>query len=214
MRERTWQVVLPVKGGPAAKSRLAGRSPDRTALARALALDCVSAALACPPVDSVLVVSADPVVLHEVQLRGAQVVCEPPSRPGLNAAVSLALAHARPGPVAVLLADLPCLRSTDLRTALAACSRALDGGAAAAVVPDASGAGTVLLSAIDAAAVTPAFGPGSASAHAGGGAVRLDLDLPRLRRDVDTPGDLADALVLGVGPATEAALRLQDAASA
>ena len=214
MRERSWQLVLPVKGGPAAKSRLATASPRRTALARALALDCLSAALASSSVDAVLVVSPDPDVLAEAEGRGARGVREHPSRSGLDAAVSHGLAHARPGPVAVLLADLPCLRAADLNAGLAACSGALDGGAEAVVVPDASGTGTVLLAALDARDVSPAFGPASAAAHERRGAVRLDLDLPRLRRDVDTPDDLTEALRLGVGPATEAALCPQDAASA
>lgn len=214
MRDRTWQVVLPVKGGPAAKSRLATPSPGRASLARALALDCLAAVLACPPVDAVLVVSADPVVLGEAEGMGARGLREHPSRSGLNAAVAQALARARRGPVAVLLADLPCLRPADLHSALVACSQALEDGAAAVVVPDASGTGTVLLAALEPTSLSPAFGPSSAAAHEGGGAVRLDLDLPRLRRDVDTPDDLAEALLLGVGPTTEAALSRQDAASA
>jgi 2-phospho-L-lactate guanylyltransferase len=39
------------------------------------------------------------------------------------------------------------------------------------------------------------------------GASRLDLALPRLRRDVDTPADLEAALALGVGPRTATAVR-------
>jgi 2-phospho-L-lactate guanylyltransferase len=73
-------------------------------------------------------------------------------------------------------------------------------------VPDAEGTGTVLLAALTAAAMRPAFGPGSARAHRAAGAHPLDVDLPRLRRDVDTPADLRTAIALGVGPRTRAAL--------
>ena len=73
-------------------------------------------------------------------------------------------------------------------------------------VPDADETGTVLLAALDAAAMVPSFGPASASAHQAAGAVRLDVDLPRLRRDVDTPADLRAAVALGIGPRTQAVL--------
>jgi 2-phospho-L-lactate guanylyltransferase len=62
----------------------------------------------------------------------------------------------------------------------------------------------VLLAATVPARLSPAFGPGSAARHEVGGAVRLDLDLPSLRRDVDTWEALQQALALGVGPATAA----------
>lgn len=215
MRERTWQVVLPVKGGPGAKSRLAAPSARRSLLARAFALDCLSSAVQCSGlVDRVLVVSGDPAVLADAADLGAQGVREGPSCSGLDDAVTEGVAAARLGPVAVLLADLPCLRPDDLRTGLAACSQALDDGARSVVVPDASGAGSVLLAALEPAALRPAFGPGSAAAHVRAGAVRLDLDLPRLRRDVDTAEDLAAAVRLGVGAHTVAALDLADLESA
>jgi 2-phospho-L-lactate guanylyltransferase len=40
--------------------------------------------------------------------------------------------------------------------------------------------------------------------HAAAGAVRLDLALPRLRRDVDTRADLEAAAGLGLGRRTRA----------
>jgi 2-phospho-L-lactate guanylyltransferase len=73
-------------------------------------------------------------------------------------------------------------------------------------VPDADGSGTVLLAAPNAGDLRPAFGAGSAAAHVARGALRVDLDLPRLRCDVDTADDLRRAQELGVGPHTARAL--------
>jgi 2-phospho-L-lactate guanylyltransferase len=104
----------------------------------------------------------------------------------------------------VLLGDVPALRPEDLSVALHALQTALAAHRAAtmAAVPDAEGSGTVLLGARAAGDLVPAFGPDSLARHVRRGAVRLDLDLPRLRRDVDTPADLAQALSLGAGPRT------------
>ncbi len=125
----------------------------------------------------------------------------------IDAAAAAGLAALGPGrPRAVLLADLPCLRPHDLGAALDAADAQLAAGRAAAVVPDAAGTGTVLLAQGPGPVRPTRFGPGSAAAHAADGAVRLELALPRLRRDVDTPADLEAALALGVGPATLAAL--------
>ena len=109
-------------------------------------------------------------------------------------------------PAAVLLADVPALRPDDLSRSLAAAERALAAGARQAFVPDAEGTGTVLLAAARADRLVPRFGPASASAHAAAGAVRLDLDLPRLRRDVDSWPALQLAAALGLGPRTAAVL--------
>ena len=58
-----------------------------------------------------------------------------------------------------------------------------------------------MLVAADTASFRPAFGPGSRVEHRSWGAVEIDLeDLDRLRRDVDTPDDLAAALRMGIGP--------------
>ena len=207
MREQTWDVVVPVKGGSRAKSRLAVPDGQRAALARALALDAVAATLACAPVvEQVLVVSGDTEVLSDAEALGARAVRER-RESGLLAAVADGVAAAGSGPVAVLLADLPSLRRSDLLEALAACSRVLQRGAPSVFVPDLEGAGTVLLAALDAAALRPAFGPRSAAAHARTGAVALELDLPRLRRDVDTVGALDHAVRLGVGVHTRDVLR-------
>lgn len=200
-----WSVVLPVKGGPAAKSRL-GAGP---ALAAAIVADCLAAVLGCPEVARVLVVSSDPQTAARARALGAEPVPERQSGSGLGPAVRDGIRAApRRAPVAVVLGDLPALRPDDLGTALRAAAAALgaDPAAPMVVVPDADGTGTVLLAAREPAHLDPAFGPDSAREHVRRGAVRLDLALPRLRRDVDTPDDLLAALRLGCGPRTRAEL--------
>jgi 2-phospho-L-lactate guanylyltransferase len=200
-----WRLVLPVKGGPGAKTRL-GPHADREQLALAVALDCLAAVLATPAVAAALVVTADAGAAGEARTLGAQVV--PESRPGagLAAAIADGVAAAGRGPVGVLLPDLPALVPAELDAALRQAGQALDAGAGSVLVPDAEGTGTVLLAATDRARLRAAFGEGSAAAHEALGAVRLDLALPRLRRDVDTRAALREAVALGVGPRTAAVL--------
>ena len=200
-----WHLVVPVKGGAAAKSRLhppAGVS--RAELAFAIARDCLTAACRGMPPGRVHVVTSDPAVAAEAQSLGAWVVSDPGG--GLNAAVSAGLDALSSVPrtgrhgVAVLLGDLPALVGDDLVAALAAAA-AYD----RAVVPDADGTGTVLLTARSGALV-PSFGVGSAGRHAAAGHRRLDLDRPRLRTDVDDDRSLEVAAALGLGSATAACL--------
>ncbi|MCA1825223.1 MAG: 2-phospho-L-lactate guanylyltransferase, partial [Frankia sp.] len=75
-----------------------------------------------------------------------------------------------------------------------------------ALVSDTSATGTTVLTARSGVELDPQFGPGSHDAHVAAGAVALAVDVPGLRRDVDTAADLAAAVALGVGPATRAAL--------
>ena len=200
-----WHLVVPVKGGEGAKSRLhPPRGVAREDLALALATDCLAACSAGMPPGRVLVVTSDARATGVAAGAGARVVPDPGA--GLDAAVDrgVAAVAATSGPrtpVAVLLGDLPAVRPADLTAAL--------GAAAAypmALVPDADGHGTVLLGALEGCRLVPRFGAGSAARHEAGGHRRLDLDLPRLRTDVDDDASLRAALRLGVGPATTAAL--------
>jgi 2-phospho-L-lactate guanylyltransferase len=188
---------------------------DHQALVLAMALDTVAAALASPVVGRVVVVTADPAPGEEAALLGAEMIADVPDA-GLNPALAYAAAQVRrtgmpgtePGVVA-LAADLPALRCEELTDALrraedAASSRG-PRALARAFVADAAGTGTVLLAAPPGAVLEPCFGPDSAAAHEASGAVRLAGAWPTLRRDVDTPADLAAAVEFGVGPRTAAA---------
>lgn len=196
-----WQIVVPIKDADRAKSRL--QPPEGTTrgdLARAMAADTLAAVCATVPPDQVVVVTSDAGARQTAHALGARTVADPGS--GLDEAVRAGLLQCalRPGPVGVLLGDLPALRPADLRAALAECARHTS-----AVVPDHIGTGTVLLTST-APPLRPAFGPGSAARHAEH-ATTLDLHLPHLRQDVDHTGDLDAVLLLGVGPATRSALR-------
>jgi 2-phospho-L-lactate guanylyltransferase len=194
-------VVVPAKRLAVAKTRLRpvtdavpGAHAD---LVLALLADTVAAALACPAVATVLVVTDEPAAATEVSRLGARVVADEPDE-GLNPALEHG-ARAAGGPaVAALSSDLPALRPDELAAALAAA-----GAAPRCFVPDAGGTGTTLLTALG-TALRPAFGAGSAAAHQAGGARPLTGDWPGLVRDVDTAEDLRAALDLGVGPRTGA----------
>lgn len=193
-----WGLVVPVKRLDVAKSRLAGfGEAGRRRLALAFAQDVVRAAALCPAVDRVLVVTDDEEAAGALRLLGAEVRADLPAA-GLNAAIEhgAALLREREAHLAVaaLSSDLPALRAEDLAGALALAE-------GRAFVADADGAGTTLLAAVGGAALQPAFGAGSAATHRASGAGELRA-APGLRRDVDTPADLAEALLLGVGPST------------
>jgi 2-phospho-L-lactate guanylyltransferase len=202
-----WSVVVPVKRLAAAKTRLRATLPgvDHDALVLAMALDTVGAALACPAVGRVLVVTDDPVAAPALTDLGALCVPDTPDA-GLNPALAHgATEAARREPawgVAVLGSDLPALRPAELAEALAAAA-----AAGRAFVADSVGTGTTLLAAAPGVPLAPAYGLGSAAAHAASGAVGLSGPWPALRRDVDTAADLREAAGLTLGPRSAALVR-------
>ena len=104
--------------------------------------------------------------------------------------------------LAALTADLPAMSPAELATALRAAGRT---PGAAAFVPDAAGVGTTLYAVPPGGEFRPLFGGASRARHAAAGATELGLaGVTGLRRDVDTPDDLREALALGVGPFTRA----------
>jgi 2-phospho-L-lactate/phosphoenolpyruvate guanylyltransferase len=195
-----WSIVVPAKRLAVAKTRLrpltgAVGGPAHDALVLALLADTVAAALACPSVDEVLVVTDDPAAADAVRPLGARTVADEPDR-GLNPALEHGARHATGAAVAALSSDLPALRPAQLAAALQAAA-----AAPRCFVADAHGTGTTLLTAAG-TALRPRFGPDSARAHRADGAVGLTGDWPGLVRDVDTEEDLRAALLLGVGPRT------------
>ncbi|MEW2633244.1 2-phospho-L-lactate guanylyltransferase [Streptomyces sp. NPDC048389] len=198
-----WSLVVPLKPLALAKSRLAGAADGglRPRLALAFAQDTVAAALACPAVRDVVVVTDDRAAAAGLGALGARIVPDSPAA-GLNAALAhgaRAVRSARsPAAVAALNADLPALRAGELGRALAAAS-----AFSRAFLPDATGIGTTLLCARPGSELRPAFGGPSRRAHLASGAVEIPSDgVDSVRQDVDTADDLAAALALGVGPYT------------
>ncbi|GHH95538.1 2-phospho-L-lactate guanylyltransferase [Streptomyces capillispiralis] len=200
-----WTLVVPLKPLAQAKSRLSDTADDglRPGLALAFAQDTVAAALECPAVRDVVVVTNDGLASRELAALGAAIVPDEP-RDGLNAAYAHAAAvvnaSRRAACVAALNADLPALRPPEL-------ARVLDTAAAfpRAFLADAARTGTTLLTAARGRELRPLFGPDSRIRHRTSGAVELSLDaVDSVRQDVDTGDDLRAALALGVGPHTAA----------
>ncbi|MBT2213659.1 MULTISPECIES: 2-phospho-L-lactate guanylyltransferase [Actinomadura] len=208
-----WSLVVPVKVLARAKTRMsAAAGPHRPDLALAVAADTVAAALRCPRVRDVIVVTDDPLPAARLAALGARVVPDEPDA-GLNPALVHGAGRGRevsPGTgTGALSADLPALRPDELARVLDAAAQAPE-----AFVPDAAGIGTTLYTARPGVTFSPAFGRDSRAAHRARGARELLLpDIDSIRRDVDTPSDLQVALSLGVGPRTaEVAARLRTVA--
>jgi 2-phospho-L-lactate guanylyltransferase len=193
----TWTVVVPIKHTTHGKSRLGGA--DRERLATAIALDTIAAAReVCP----VVVVTNDAAIAQAAQDLGATVVAEGTPR-GLDAAVARGIDASSSGHRAALLGDLPALRGADLAAALRA-AETVD----RAVVADAEGTGSTLVTARAGVAWASAFGDGSLARHLALGCTLLDLPhAASLRRDVDTAAQLGAAARLGLGPRTAALWR-------
>ena len=138
-----------------------------------------------------------------------------PGDPGdpLNEAIDVGLAAAAAAfPAAhraVVTGDLPALTAADVERALA-----LAGEHERSFVPDSDDTGTTTLLALAGVPITPRFGPGSRAAHEAAGHIPLALPARTgIRRDVDTPADLALAERLGAGPHTSALLGAASARS-
>jgi 2-phospho-L-lactate/phosphoenolpyruvate guanylyltransferase len=203
----TWALVVPVKRLATAKTRLTGKSPQRRQdLALAFALDTVTAALASPLVEQVLVVTDDERAAEQLAALGVTIEPDLPEA-GLNPALvhGAQVAAARhPGlGVGALSSDLPALRTRELDLALTAAAEH-----ASTLVSDRGGLGTTLLTARTPGDFVPRFGPRSRAAHRQAGVVEpaLGTAVTSLRSDVDTEVDLWEALRLGVGTHTTAVL--------
>ena len=199
-----YALVVPVKTLSRAKSRLQGFTDHvRRDLVQAFAMDALSAAMASPLVSGLHVVTDEPDLAKAARTLGCSVVGDAGGG-DLNRALRSAVTSLTPRcgtrrPVAAMLGDLPCLVTDDLTDALAS----VDG---TGFVADAAGIGTTLLAVADPADFDPRFGPSSRAAHLAAGYAELALALPTLRLDVDTAGDLASAVAVGVGPHTRTVL--------
>lgn len=210
--EPGWRIVIPLRLSHA-KSRLSAQpAPRRRGIVVAMALDVIAAAQACPAAGEVVLVAdqdgidavAASGLMGDRARRVGQAAPVGQARPdpgqGLNAAISAGAADAS-GPVAALLADVPCATPEALALALSTCTTGMS------IVSDAEGIGTTLLAAPDPRDLRPHFGPRSRAAHVAAGAREIREPHPGalagLRRDVDSEVDLWDARRLGLGTFTQ-----------
>jgi len=200
-------VIIAVKKLSDAKTRLAPllSTDTRARIVLAMLTDTISAARAVPAVASVTVVTPDPTAVSEIQGLGAAVLRDPtPSdHPDpLNNAIQEAWRSivARTPNILVLQGDLPAMTAAEITGALTEARTHSRG-----FVADRHDAGTSALFAFD-CPPDPQFGTDSARRHRNSGAVELIGAWPGLRCDIDTPDDLLVARMVGLGPATSAAL--------
>ena len=214
--------ILPIKSFGAAKQRLspALAGGARQALAQAMFSDVLSSLKKVKRVDSITVVSADPVVDAAARGSGVTVVVDPVES-GQSDATMVGIRHAlSSGFERVLLVpgDTPLLDPDELDALLA---RGEADGMQVVIVPDRHGSGTNALMISPPAAFEPSFGPHSLDRHvtlAQEAGLRHSVEeVPSLSHDIDTPDDLgALAGVLegrrAVAPMTRGALRQLDRA--
>jgi 2-phospho-L-lactate guanylyltransferase len=195
MSPSVW-AIIPVKTLAEAKRRLAPVLPDevRRRLVLTMLEDVLETVRAVPAIQTVAVVTPDPLVAEVAGARGAMVIREHHAA-GLNAAArtGLAVAAARGAALALVLpADVPLADAGEL-------TRVIESGTAlphprVTLVPASDGDGTNALALAPPDALEPGFGPGSFIRHLSRAvAGRLDaqvLQLPGIGADIDGPGDL------------------------
>ena len=202
-------VIIAVKRLTAAKSRLSALfdAEARERVVLAMLVDTITAARDAQAVSSVTVVTPDPVASRAARDLGAAVVADPTGpdhHDPLNNAILAACGSvsATTPNIVVVQGDLPALRSDELSAALT--QAALH---QRSFVADRQGTGTAALFAFG-VPLDPRFGVGSAARHRDSGAIELVGIWPGLRCDIDTPDDLAEARILGVGAATAGAVEV------
>ena len=184
--------ILPVKSFGAAKQRLmpALAPGSRQALAQAMFTDVLTSLRRVEALDSVAVVTADPVAGAAARGEGVLVLRDA-AQAGQSAAAVIGIAHALgEGFERVLLVpgDTPLLGPGEVASLLAA-------PRPVSIVPDRHGTGTNALVVSPPDAIAPSFGPGSLKRHVtaaeAAGAPSAVVEIPTLMLDVDTGDDLA-----------------------
>jgi 2-phospho-L-lactate guanylyltransferase len=196
-------IVITVRGGPAAKSRCEGRF-DGAALATAMLRDMVEAAQACPEVGRVHVVTPTPEIVEGLDV--ILIVEDAPA--GINAAFERARRTVPPETMLILMpGDLPQIRAEDLSALIAAHEPGT-----ITIVPSATDGGTGAIMMRADAAMDFAFGTGSFARHMANPAARR-FDSAALGDDLDRPEDAIRAMARA-GRHSRACLarQIQDAA--
>lgn len=202
-RRQTIEAVVPVRGLPAGKSRLAAvlAPEERNRLVRAMLEDVVATLRRCPAITRVTVLSRDAAAAREAQRLGADFLQQPPTADGLNAALQFAQeARAQAGALLIVPADLPLITPADVDQVI----RALAPPPSVALAPSYDG-GTNALLLSPPSVIAPAFGPHSADRHAvaakAAGATVAVVRGAHWALDLDSPEDIARLLAQNGGPA-------------
>lgn len=201
MKRQDFVVLVPVKPLARAKTRLRVPAGRRGELAAAFAHDTIEAARRTDLVVDVAVVTSDAGFAEVVRRLGCTTIPDEGDLNGSLAAAADRLRSRFPDALPVALcSDLPALTPADL-------GRALGGmrGEGPWIVADADDLGTTLYAATY-DSFAPRFGDRSRESHAAVGAIEILGELASLRCDVDDEASLAEAVRLGVGPATARAL--------
>lgn len=184
--------VVPVRGLPAGKSRLAAvlQPAQRNRLVRAMLRDVVRMLRSAPAIERVTVLSRDAAAAREATRLGAEFLQEPPGAPDLNRALAFAQAeHADAEALLLVPADLPFVTPADIQELI----DALPSGPGVALAPSRDG-GTNGLLLRPPTVIAPAFGSGSAARHlaaaVAAGVTVARVDGERWALDIDTPEDL------------------------
>ncbi|MBW8812794.1 MAG: 2-phospho-L-lactate guanylyltransferase [Caulobacterales bacterium] len=204
-------VVIAVRGGPQAKTRLARRldAPQRDALVETMLADMLAALFGCPSVRRIYVTTPTPTLARIAARFGAVVVLEPDAG-GLNQAFDRTrarIAAADPRTKVMLLpGDLPRLDPAEVRTLIAAA-----GPDRLVVAPASADGGTGALVFEAGTPLRLAFGPGSFGKHlAAARTLGLEakvIHAESLGFDLDRPADLDAFLAVGGGARTAHLLR-------
>ena len=202
-------LIVAVKRLTAAKTRLAPifSASTRERVVLAMLVDTLTAASRVSSVRRITVVTPDDVAAAAATELGAEVLTDPTPDghlDPLNNAIAAAerVVSQSVSNIVVLQGDLPALQPQELAEAIAAARRY-----ERSFVADRLGTGTAALCAFG-TALDPRFGPDSSAQHRHSGAIELTGAWPGLRCDIDTPGDLAVARRLGMGPATTRAVAI------
>lgn len=197
------EVVIAVRGGRGAKSRLSGRldAERREALVEAMLADMLAAIAGCPAVLRTYVTTPTPSLARRAARDGAVVILERETG-DLNAAFDRArqrIAAAGPEITLVLLpGDLPTLDPAELEICLEAADP--DRLVLAAASADGGTGGLVLRAGVP---LPLAFGAGSLGKHLAAartlGLAAHVVRTPSLGFDIDRPSDLDAFLAMGGG---------------
>ncbi|MEW5871157.1 MAG: 2-phospho-L-lactate guanylyltransferase [Chloroflexota bacterium] len=194
----TLWAIVPVKPLRWGKSRLAEvlTQDERVDLNRRLLTHTLDTLTAIPEIESVLVVSRDPLALSLARSYGARTVQET-GAPQLNVALARATVLARnfaTRGVLIVPADLPLITPEDLRAMLERVGQLSADESVVVVAPDHRRQGTNALLVCPAGLIDYEFGPNSFERHcelARQAGARLEIcEFSSLALDMDLPEDL------------------------